>query len=87
MVESGDIRSISPNPEEEEQQEEADDDSDAEGERICSRAEVPRIGKKSLKGFEISEFWKNSRSTQSSIRLPGSMASMIEKLFGNPEIN
>jgi hypothetical protein len=45
MVESGDIRSISPNPEEEEQQEEADDDSDAEGERICSRAEVPRIGK------------------------------------------
>ena len=50
IVESGDIRSISPNPDEDEQQDE--DDSEVVGDRICSIADDPRIGRKS--GFEIS---------------------------------
>lgn len=55
MVESGDIRSISPNPEEEdedddnaddeEEYDETEDLSEIEGERICSSADEPKMGK------------------------------------------
>jgi hypothetical protein len=71
MVESGDMRSISPNPDDDEQQEEEEEDGD--GDRICSMADEPRIGRKS--GLESSG-WKKSRSTESSIKPPGSIVSM-----------
>ena len=56
IVESGDILSISPNPDddddaeddnedEDDEYEDAEDRSEIEGERICSSADEPKMGK------------------------------------------
>ena len=88
IVESGDIRSISLNPDDDEQyddddDDDDDDDSDVVGDRICSMADDTRTGRKS--GFEISG-WKNNRSTLSSIKLPGRSVSMVRVQSGTPEM-
>ena len=44
MVESGDILSMSPNPDDDEEQEDAAE-LESEGDKICSSADEPMIGR------------------------------------------